>query len=64
MSAYWQEMSANKLPNFNKIVSNMPYSILQQFFMRLIKERKQNFEQAVMIVPYGFAKKMTATPRL
>ncbi len=51
-----------ELPNFNKIVSNMPYSILQQFFMRLIKERKQNFEQAVMIVPYGFAKKMTATP--
>jgi 16S rRNA (adenine1518-N6/adenine1519-N6)-dimethyltransferase len=50
------------LPRFNKIVSNMPYSVLQQFFMRLIKEGRQNFEQAVMIVPYGFAKKMTAKP--
>jgi 16S rRNA (adenine1518-N6/adenine1519-N6)-dimethyltransferase len=51
-----------ELPKFNKIVSNMPYSILQQFFMRLIKEGRQNFEQAVMVVPYGFAKKMTALP--
>ncbi len=51
-----------ELPKFNKIVSNMPFSILQQFFVRLIKEGRQNFEQAVMIVPYGFAKKMVATP--
>ncbi len=51
-----------ELPEFNKIVSNMPYSILQQFFIRLIKERRERFEQAVLIVPYGFAKKMTALP--
>ena len=49
------------LPKFNKIVSNIPYSVIQQFFVRLIDERKQNFDQAVLIVPYVFERKMTAS---
>lgn len=50
------------IPPFNKIVANPPYAVLQQFFVKLIKEGRQNFEQAVLVVPYAFEKKMTATP--
>ncbi len=50
------------LPRFNKIVSNTPYSILQQFFVRLVKERRYNFECAVLVVPHGFTAKITAQP--
>ncbi len=51
------------LPQFNKIVSNPPYRILQPFFLRLVKERRQNFELCVIMVPHGFAKIITATPK-
>lgn len=51
-----------KLPAFNKIISNTPFSILQPFFVRLIKERRHLFEKAVLIVPAGFADRITATP--
>ncbi len=50
------------LPNFNKIITNTPYSIIQQFFVRLIRERRQNFESAILMVPHGFTTKMTAKP--
>ncbi|MCW6159571.1 MAG: methyltransferase domain-containing protein [Candidatus Micrarchaeales archaeon] len=50
------------LPNFDKIVSNPPYQILQEFFYRLIKERKQNFKSCIITVPYGFAKLITNKP--
>jgi 16S rRNA (adenine1518-N6/adenine1519-N6)-dimethyltransferase len=48
------------LPEFDKIVANTPFSILQQFFIRLIAEGMQNFKQAVLVVPYAFARKITA----
>ncbi len=50
------------LPPFNKIVSNTPYSVLQQFFVRLVKERRYNFECAILVVPRGFATKITTQP--
>jgi len=50
-----------RLPLFNKIVANTPYSIIQQFFVRLVMEGKQGFEKAVLVVPYSFGKKMTAS---
>ena len=31
------------LPKFNKIISNPPYQVLEPFFLRLVKEGKQNF---------------------
>ena len=51
-----------KLPAFSKIISNTPFSILQPFFIRLIKERRHLFEKAILIVPAGFAERITATP--
>ena len=45
-----------KLPQFNKIVSNPPYKILQPFFLRLLHERKYNFECCVTVAPHGFSK--------
>ncbi len=51
-----------KIPKFNKIVSSTPYSVIQQIFIRLIKERRHNFDSAVLVVSYSFAKKMVATP--
>ncbi len=51
-----------KLPEFNKIVSNPPYRILQPFFLRLLRERKQNFSVCVVVVPYGFSKLAAAAP--
>ena len=48
------------LPRFNKIVASMPYSIVQQFFLRLVDEKRQDFEQAVLVVPYAFGRKITA----
>lgn len=50
------------LPTFDKIVSNPPYGILQPFFLRLLRERKHEFESCVIIVPYGFSKIATANP--
>ena len=50
------------LPYFDKIVSNPPYQILQEFFYRLVRERRQNFKCCVMTVPYGFAKLATGRP--
>ena len=51
-----------KLPKFNKIVSNPPYQILQQFFIRLIKENRQYFECCVMIMPHKFTKLISSKP--
>ena len=51
-----------KLPLFNKIVSNPPYQILQQFFIRLIKEKRYNFECCVMIIPHKFTKLILTKP--
>ena len=51
-----------KLPQFNKIVSNPPYKILQPFFLRLLHERKYNFECCVTVAPYGFSKLASAKP--
>lgn len=51
-----------RLPQFNKIVSNPPYKILQPFFFRLLHERRYNFECCVMIVPHGFSKLSSAEP--
>ncbi len=50
------------LPKFDKIVANMPYSVVEQFFVRLLKERRYNFDEAIMTVPYSLAMKMTAKP--
>ncbi len=50
------------LPQFNKIVSNPPYKILQPFFLRLLHERKYNFECCVTVAPYGFSKLALAKP--
>ena len=50
------------LPRFDKIVSNPPYQILQEFFYRLVLEKRQNFKCCVMTVPYGFAKLITKMP--
>ncbi len=51
-----------KLPQFNKIVSNPPYKILQPFFLRLLHERRYNFECCVTVAPYGFSKLALAKP--
>jgi 16S rRNA (adenine1518-N6/adenine1519-N6)-dimethyltransferase len=50
------------LPKFDKIVSNPPYSILQSFFLRLLHERKHEFQSCTIIVPYGFFSLITAKP--
>ena len=50
------------LPQFNKIVSNPPYKILQPFFLRLLHERRYNFECCVTVAPYGFSKLALAKP--
>lgn len=50
------------IPKFNKIVANMPYSVLQQLLIKFIRERKQNFDIAVLVVPHGFARKLTSSP--
>ncbi len=50
------------LPHFDKIVSNPPYQILQEFFYRLVRERRQNFKCCVMTAPYGFVKIITNKP--
>ena len=50
------------LPQFNKIVSNPPYKILQPFFLRLLHERKYNFECCVTVAPNGFSKLALAKP--
>ena len=51
-----------ELPRFNKIVANMPYSIVEQFFERLVRERRYDFDEAIMVIPYGLAAKITAKP--
>ena len=51
-----------KLPQFNKIVSNPPYKILQPFFLRLLHERKYNFECCITVAPHGFSKLALAKP--
>ena len=51
-----------KLPEFNKIVSNPPYKILQPFFFRLLHERKHNFSECVTTAPYGFSRLASAKP--
>ena len=51
-----------KMPLFNKIVSNPPYQILQQFFIRLIKEKRHNFECCAMIIPHKFTKLILTKP--
>ncbi len=51
-----------KLPQFNKIVSNPPYKILQPFFLRLLHERKYNFECCITVAPHGFSKLALAMP--
>lgn len=51
-----------KLPQFNKIVSNPPYKILQPFFFRLLHERKYGFEACVTVAPNGFSKLASAEP--
>lgn len=50
------------LPDFNKIASNPPYSILQSFFFRLVQENRQDFECCTMIVPHKFTKLITDVP--
>lgn len=50
------------LPDFNKIVSNPPYSILQSFFFRLVQEHRQDFECCTMVVPHKFTKIITSVP--
>ena len=50
------------LPKFNKIISNPPYQILEPFFLRLVKEGKQNFECCVITVPHRFEKAMMLNP--
>jgi 16S rRNA (adenine1518-N6/adenine1519-N6)-dimethyltransferase len=51
-----------ELPEFDKIISNPPYSILQSFFFRLVKENKQNFKCSVMVAPHKFTKLVTSDP--
>lgn len=48
------------LPKFDKLVSNTPYSILQQLFMRFVRRGAHRFSCAVLVVPHGFARKITA----
>ena len=50
------------LPEFDKIVSNPPYGIIQPFFLRLLHERKHEFQSCTIIVPYGFSSLITAKP--
>lgn len=51
-----------ELPEFNKLISNPPYQILEQFFIRLVKENKSNFELGVFTVPSNFKRLITAQP--
>lgn len=51
-----------KLPEFNKIVCNPPYQILQQLFYRLVREGRQDFQVCVMTLPHKFTKLATAQP--
>ncbi len=48
-----------KLPAFDKIVANMPYSITMQFFERLVNEGRQLFDSAVLVLPHSLQKKIT-----
>ncbi len=49
-------------PFFNKIISNPPFSIIEPLFLKLIGERRYNFENSVFILPESFLKKMVAPP--
>lgn len=48
-----------KLPAFNKIVSNIPYSISEPLFLRLIKE-KRDLDSSTIVLPRDFVKRMVA----
>ncbi|MGC8479293.1 MAG: rRNA adenine N-6-methyltransferase family protein [Candidatus Micrarchaeia archaeon] len=51
------------LPEFNKLISNPPYQILEQFFIRLVKENRYNFELGVFTVPSRFKGLITTQPQ-
>ncbi len=46
-----------QFPNFNKIVSNLPYQICEPLFQKLIH---YDFELGILMVPEIFAKKITS----
>lgn len=47
-----------ELPSSDKIISNLPFSISEPFFFKIMKERYR-FSSSVFILPHGFVKKMT-----
>ncbi len=49
-----------KLPEFNKIVSNPPYSIIKQIFLKIAREKRSGLDVAVMTLPYRFTMELTA----
>jgi 16S rRNA (adenine1518-N6/adenine1519-N6)-dimethyltransferase len=48
-----------RFPRFNKVVSNLPYSISKKMTLRLLDE---GFEGAVLVYQREFAQKLTAKP--
>lgn len=50
-----------KFPKFNKIVSNLPYSICEALFWRLIRH---DFENCVLTVPKSFFTKLGGSGKL
>jgi 16S rRNA (adenine1518-N6/adenine1519-N6)-dimethyltransferase len=48
-----------KLPQFDKIVCNLPYNVYEPFFKTLVNSR---FKLAVIVCSYGFAKIILAKP--
>lgn len=48
-----------ELPGFNKIVSNLPYSISSPVTFKLLKH---DFDMAILMYQYEFAKRMVALP--
>ena len=49
-----------RLPEFNKLVSNPPYSIIKQIFLKLAREKRSGLDLAVMTLPYRFTMELTA----
>jgi len=55
----WGDAVAVRLPQFGKVVANLPYRVALPVIMRLLEQR---FERAVLIVQKDMAQKICASP--
>src|SRR3989338_1436719 len=59
---FLNEYSVEHQIKFNKIVANIPYQIGEPLLKYLCRVRGRNVEKAVLMVPAGFAQKMSVHP--